>query len=303
MEAGTFGAAKSSVLRADTYERRMTADPGWALEEAGQFFAGNSEVNRTLRHIAQRLDELNIPYAVCGGMALFAHGFRRFTEDVDILVTPQGLKQIHEQLVGRGYLPPFAPSKHLRDTETKVQIEFLTTGQYPGDGKPKPVAFPDPSVDVFIHEGMRYVSLKTLIELKLASGTTGQGRRKDLSDVQELIRVLNLPDHFARNLDPSVASAFTTLWQEIHAVARRFVMIWRNKWLTAEAKSISEMADVLQGAADLLRRMQADGVVLDPDGSTRDDYARLVTTDPGVAAKYGMEDERDLWGEPDPEQP
>jgi len=26
-----------------------------------------------------------------------------------------------------------------------VRIEFLVSGQYPGDGKPKPVAFPDPA--------------------------------------------------------------------------------------------------------------------------------------------------------------
>jgi hypothetical protein len=35
-------------------------------------------------------------------MALFHHGLRRFTEDVDILVTKEGLKKIHAELAGLG---------------------------------------------------------------------------------------------------------------------------------------------------------------------------------------------------------
>jgi hypothetical protein len=59
-------------------------------------------------------------------------------------VTREGLQRVHESLEGRGYLPPFRGSKQLRDTDTGVRIKFLTTGDYPGDGKPKPVAFPQP---------------------------------------------------------------------------------------------------------------------------------------------------------------
>ena len=51
-------------------------------------------------------------------MALDAHGFRRLTVDVDILVTREGLKAIHERLEGLGYVPPFTGSKNLRDTES-----------------------------------------------------------------------------------------------------------------------------------------------------------------------------------------
>ena len=54
-------------------------------------------------------------------MALFMHGFRRFTEDIDILVTREALERIHEELEGRGYLPPFTGSKNLRDAELGVR--------------------------------------------------------------------------------------------------------------------------------------------------------------------------------------
>jgi len=71
-------------------------------------------------------------------------------------------------------------------------------------------------------------------------------------------------------------------------------MLWGNKWLTAEAKSLEEMIESLQSAADTLRSMLADGVILDPDSGISDDYADLVTTDPAVAKKYGMHDESEF---------
>lgn len=286
-----------AALRANarTYEQQLSADPRWALEDASLFFEGSGAVNRTLRNIAARLDELQIPYVVCGGLALFAHGFRRFTEDVDLLVTAEGLKRIHEQLVGRGYLPPFEKSKQLRDTETKVKIEFLTTGQYPGDGKPKPVAFPDPDDDVLWLDGIRYAGLKTLVQLKLASGMTGQGRQKDLVDVQELIRVLSLPQDFAGTLDPYVADQFDALWRDVRG-SRKFVLPWRKAVPLSEPGSISELADAEPANAELLRQMQADGVVIALGENGNREYVMLVTTDAAIAAKYGFEDERDTWG-------
>lgn len=73
--------------------------------------------------------------AVVGEMALFVHGLRRFTEVVDILITKEDLKKVHDGLDGLGYVPPHRHSKHLRDTELGVKIEFLITGEYPGMAK------------------------------------------------------------------------------------------------------------------------------------------------------------------------
>jgi hypothetical protein len=91
-------------------------------------------------------------------------------------------------------------------------VEFLVTGEFPGDGKPKAVAFPDParcSVEV---GGIRYLRLATLLELKLASGMSHPGRLKDLADVQELIRARDLPLELRDELDPSVRAKYAELW-------------------------------------------------------------------------------------------
>jgi len=199
-----------------TYEDRLGSDFDWALREGSMHFEDKSAVHQTLREIARRLEELGIPYAVAGGMAMYFHGYRRFTEDVDILVTRESVQKIHEQLEGRGYLPPFAGSKNLRNTITGVRIEFLITGDYPGDGKPKPVAFPDPVGVVHEIDGIKFLDLPRLVELKLASGMTNPGRINDLGDVQQLIKTLVLTEDFTDQLDHFVREKYLELWRAVH---------------------------------------------------------------------------------------
>src|SRR4051812_3917426 len=92
-----------SFPRRMIYEQLLDADGEWAMSEGSRYFEDGGAVQVSLRKIARRLQDLGIPYAIAGGMALFAHGFRRFTEDVDLLVTGEGLKQIHRELQGAGY--------------------------------------------------------------------------------------------------------------------------------------------------------------------------------------------------------
>jgi hypothetical protein len=162
---------------------------------------------------------------------------------------------------------------------------------YPGDDKPKPVAFPDPQSVAIMDEGISYVNLPTLIELKLASGMTNPNRMKDLADVLDLITLLALPGDFVQQLAPYVHDKFIELWMTSRQVTRRYGRIWRSKFLTLEARTIDDMIAALQAAAEEHQAMRDDGVTLDVDGGTADDYAYLVTTDPEVARKYGMEEE------------
>ena len=282
-------------LEAIAYEKLLADDLRWALSEGSRHFERKSAVHAALHNITRRLDELGIPFAIVGGMALFSHGLRRFTEDVDILVSRSGLKTIHDELEGRGYVPLFTGSKNLRDTETGVRIEFLVQGDYPGDGKPKPVAFPDPASAGERRDGINYLSLPALVELKLASGMTGAERMKDLADVQELIKLLDLPADFDEKLNPYVRGKYAELWATVRQTETRFMLIWRNKFPTRDAISTDEMIASLRQAADTLEAMRADGVVLDRGGGTADDYARLVTTDPEIAKKYGMHEEDEFW--------
>jgi len=199
------------------FEDKMRAGGSAAVGHIGEFHMGTDPVHATLHEIARKLDELGVRYAVVGALSMGAHGFVRATVDVDILVTRQGNLTVREKLDGLGYVPPFAGSRNLRDTQTGVRIEFLITGEFPGDGKPKPIAFPDPANVAVEIDGIRYLKLENLIELKLASGMTNPNRLKDLADVQELIRVLRPARTLGESLHEFVRPKFFELWDGLQS--------------------------------------------------------------------------------------
>jgi hypothetical protein len=147
-------------------------------------------------------------------MALNLWGYTRQTTDIDLLLSRAGLDRMRERLVGRGYLPAFpAAQKSFRDTQSQIKIEVITAGEFPGDGKPKPVVFPDPTNAAVDRGGYQVIALEKLIELKLASGLTAPHRALiDLADVQRLIEVLDLPLKLAEQLDASVRDEYRRLW-------------------------------------------------------------------------------------------
>ena len=180
--------------------------------EGLRYFMGEGILNKTLARLSADLEEHGIDYAVIGAVALLAHGYPRFTEDIDLVMTAEGLRKFHEELIGLGYTPAFPGArKRLKSTADGVSIEVMTTGEYPGDGKPKPVSMPEPDKASTEIDGIRFVTLEKLIELKLASGISAPDRLKDLADVQELIKIRKLDAEFALKLDPYVREKYLEL--------------------------------------------------------------------------------------------
>jgi hypothetical protein len=185
----------------------------WAgVVYAGRFFMGDADVQRALLKLTAALDDAKIPYAIVGAMALNQYGYRRVTTDVDVLLTAEGLAALKANVLGKGYVEKFPGSKGLRDTENNVMIDVLLTGDYPGDGKPKPVRFPDPEAVAVRADHGSFLPLALLLELKLASGMSAPHRLKDLADVLELVRAVKLPREMERDLDPWVRAKFLELW-------------------------------------------------------------------------------------------
>ena len=180
--------------------------------EGLRYFMGEGTLNKTLARLSTDLDERGIDYIVIGAVALLAHGYPRFTEDIDLVMTREGLERFHEELVGLGYAPSFpGAKKRLRSTTDGVSIEVMTTGEYPGDGKPKPVSMPAPTDASTEIDGIKFVTLEKLIELKLASGISASDRLKDLADVQELIKIRKLGADFVHKLNPYVRAKYLEL--------------------------------------------------------------------------------------------
>lgn len=184
-----------------------------ALAEIGAYFLGSSPIQKAAADIARRLEALDIDYAIAGALCLAAHGVIRATEDVDILISREGLDRFKHEWEGRGYVPLRPGGKAVRDTAHGVKVDFLIAGDYPGDGRPKPVSFPEPGAVAVAAGPFRIVALPRFLEMKLASGMTAPHRLQDLADVQRLVAVAKLPRDFGESLDPYVRSKFYELWE------------------------------------------------------------------------------------------
>jgi len=197
----------------DSFEGKSVID---LYAEARRYFMGQGDLNNALAQVTGDLKQHGIDYMVIGAVALLAHGYPRLTEDIDLVLTPEGLEDFHRELIGLGYVPAFpGAKKRLRSTRDGVIIEIMTTGEYPGDGKPKPVSIPEPLTASTDIKGIRTVTFEKLIELKLASGMTAPHRLKDLADVQELIKIRRLPAEFSEKLDPYVREKFLELYESV----------------------------------------------------------------------------------------
>jgi hypothetical protein len=171
------------------------------LERASAFFG--RDVRGAAHALASRLDAVGIPYAFVDTNGLAAHGHVRATQELHVLLSTQGFSELQR---GYGRLG----GRRLRDAERDVMIDVSLAGDFPGDGAPKPVAFPDPARVAERGQRFAVLPLARLIELKLASGMTAAHRLKDLADVLELIRARQLPRDLA--LDPYVRAKYDELW-------------------------------------------------------------------------------------------
>jgi hypothetical protein len=196
--------------------QEIISSPVLAYDEGLRFFMGKGTLNETLRKIAKDLENRGIDYSVIGAVALNQHGYRRFTEDIDLLLTREGLEKFQKELIGLVKSPAFeGATKKFRTTAENVTVEIITAGEYPGDGKEKPVRFQNPSDNQIEIDGIKTLELATLIELKLASGMTAPHRLKDLADVQEIIKIKDLSEDFAEKLNPFVREKFLELQKSV----------------------------------------------------------------------------------------
>ena len=184
-----------------------------ALDRMGAYLMGASPLHDAATQLARRLSEMGIDYAIAGALALAAHGLVRATEDVDVLISREGLERFKQSWLGRGYLEVRPGGKAVRDTVNRVKVAFLIEGDYPGDGRPKPVRFPSPASVSTDAGRFRIVDLPHFVELKLASGISAPHRLQDLADVLRLIAVAKLPRELGDRLDPYVRAKYEELWQ------------------------------------------------------------------------------------------
>ena len=119
---------RTSMNLVVSYEARLDADPRWAMSQGSRHFERESDVWRSLRRVACCLDDRGIRYAVIGALAMFYHGHRRFTIDVDLIVTAADLAAIHAGLDDLGCVRPDPARRSVLDRDTGVRFDFTSPG-------------------------------------------------------------------------------------------------------------------------------------------------------------------------------
>jgi hypothetical protein len=183
------------------------------VEYCGRFFMRMSEAHRALYKLTELLETEELPYAIIGAFALNEYGHHRVTVDVDLVMREEDLQTFKLRWLGKGYAERVPGTGKLVDTEFDVRVDVLSTGRFPGDDKPKPIAFPDPRTTAVRGERFALLPMARWIELKLASGMVAAHRAKDLVDVQELCRSAKLLPEIADELHPWVRDKFLELWE------------------------------------------------------------------------------------------
>ena len=159
--------------------------------------------NHRILDVARKLRSM-VDAPVLGGIAVFLHGVQRATVDLDLYTEDR--RATAAQLEAAGAKWDSTNREHVLDgirIHTVSQEEAGITIQRTS-----------------ILDGVRVVTLKDLIAIKLLCGLNHPARSKDLGDVEELIRAVPLDKRFAAKLPKGVRSEFKAMVDAVRAADR-----------------------------------------------------------------------------------
>ena len=163
----------------------------------------------TLQCLVGMLAKADIRHAVIGSMATELYGAHPRSNNVEVLLSPEGFGQF-DRGIARAYFErvPGRP-RRFSDRRNGVKIEFFLTGHHPGRCGPGPIAFPDPAM-LATQQGVFWLlPLPRLIELQLAAKT-----HRDFAEVVSLIQTHRLDESFLNQIHPSVHRDFIECLEE-----------------------------------------------------------------------------------------
>jgi hypothetical protein len=144
-----------------------------------------------LHAIAAALGAAKIPYAVCGGIAVTAHGATRSTKDIDIAIAREHVAAALAAVAPLGYTIPAGlmtfgegspTERHVQRVNKIVGAQHLVLDLLVAEAAYAGVL--DDRIEVVLPAGrVSFVSRDTLIKMKRLAG-----RPIDLADIEKLER-------------------------------------------------------------------------------------------------------------------
>ena len=159
--------------------------------------------NDRILSVARSLkDRVKAP--VVGGIAVYLHGYPRATTDLDLYTEDRGATASELESAGAKW-----DSQRREHVLNAVPIHTVT-----------PQEANHVVEKTSIIEGVRVVSLRDLISIKLICGLEHVGRSRDIADVEELIRRIPLDKRFAAKLPKRLRDPFKKLVDAVRADER-----------------------------------------------------------------------------------
>jgi len=154
-----------------------------------EMLVGGQTILDVAREVSAALDEAGVEGGIVGGIAVFLHGYRRTTTDIDVFSTDR--RKLADALQARGF------------------VWDKTNRQFEKNGIPVQLLAPEDDLGFTptrfgVVDGIRAVTLGDLISMKLASGTRHVRRAQDIADI------IRLADHIPldKSFTPRVAKAY-----------------------------------------------------------------------------------------------
>jgi hypothetical protein len=138
---------------------------------------------------------------VLGGIAVYLHGYPRATTDLGLYTDDRRVTAAELESAGARW--DTARREHILDD---VPIHTVT----PQDAR-------HVVEKMSVIDGVRVVSLRDLIVIKMLCGLNNLNRSKDVADVVELVRRVPLDKRFAGKLPPKLRAAFKGLVDAVRA--------------------------------------------------------------------------------------
>jgi hypothetical protein len=142
-----------------------------------------------LHAVTAALRAAAIPYAVCGGIAVTAHGATRTTKDIDILIERSQIGAALTAVAAIGYTIPAQPMTFEEGTPRERHVQRVTKIAGPDHlvidfliAEAGLAGTMDDRIDVSLPRGtVTFVARETLLRMKRMAG-----RPIDLADIEKL---------------------------------------------------------------------------------------------------------------------
>lgn len=178
---------------------------------------------RVVHALDQVLTACQCKAVLGGGWAIWRHGYLgRVTQDVDIALPADRIDEFLKVASVSGFdvlAQPEGRWPKLCHRETQIEVDVLPEGGRPGTAShPAPTTIPHPQAMGAVTGRLGYMTLPSLVELKLAAG-----RLRDEADVVELIRenrqrIEELRSHLA-GVHPLYVTRFDELCDQLNDAA------------------------------------------------------------------------------------